>query len=58
VFHGVYAAGLALGLDIDRRLRCASAAAAIKASRSGSKRAIPTVKEVLRFLERRELDRV
>ncbi|MDR3710415.1 MAG: PfkB family carbohydrate kinase [Capsulimonadaceae bacterium] len=50
VFHGAYAAGVAAGFDIDVRLRYASAAAAIKASRTGSKNGIPTLAEVRAFL--------
>jgi sugar/nucleoside kinase (ribokinase family) len=41
VFHGVYAAGLALGWDLATRIRYASAAAALKAARGGGADAIP-----------------
>lgn len=41
VFHGAYAAALAFGLGLDRRIRIASAAAALKATRAGGHGALP-----------------
>jgi sugar/nucleoside kinase (ribokinase family) len=51
VFHGAYAAGLAYGLDLPDRVRSASAAAAIKATRRGGQTGIPTRADVNRFLK-------
>ncbi len=50
VFHGAYAAALARGLPLDERLRIASAAAAIKATRPGGQSGIPTWPAVQEFL--------
>jgi sugar/nucleoside kinase (ribokinase family) len=50
VFHGAYAAALAQGECIDRRLRFASAAAALKATQPGGQQGIPTRKAVDDFL--------
>lgn len=50
VFHGAYAAELARGADLPRRLDVASAAAAIKATRRGAQQGIPMRAEVDRFL--------
>jgi ribokinase len=50
VFHGAYAAALARGLPLPERLRLASAAAAIKATRLGGQEGIPTLDEANRFL--------
>jgi sugar/nucleoside kinase (ribokinase family) len=54
VFHGAYAAALARGEGLDGRLRLASAAAALKASRPGGRGGIPTRTEVLALLDGRE----
>jgi sugar/nucleoside kinase (ribokinase family) len=51
VFHGVYAATLARGFDLDARIRWASAAAAIKATACGGQSGIPTGDIVEKFLE-------
>lgn len=51
VFHGAYAAGLARGLPVAERVRLASAAAALKATRAGGQAGAPTLAEVNRFLE-------
>ncbi len=51
VFHGAYAAGVAEGLDLADRIRLASAAAALKATRRGGQTGIPTRAEVDRFLK-------
>jgi sugar/nucleoside kinase (ribokinase family) len=51
VFHGAYAAGLAQGLDLPHRVRLASAAAALKATRRGGQAGIPTRAAVDRFLK-------
>ena len=46
VFHGAYAAGLVMGLDAPSRVRLASAAAALKATRRGGQTGCPTLAEV------------
>lgn len=53
VFHGAYAAGLALGQNLPERLRLASAAAALKATQPGGQAGIPSRAEVAAFLEAR-----
>jgi sugar/nucleoside kinase (ribokinase family) len=50
VFHGAYAAALARGDALARRIRLASAAAAIKATKRGGQAGIPTRAEVEAFL--------
>jgi len=50
VFHGAYAAGLAQGLDLSDRVRLATAAAALKATRRGGQAGIPRRDAVERFL--------
>jgi sulfofructose kinase len=50
VFHGAYAAALASGAALDKRLRFASAAAAIKAGRRGGQAGAPDRAAVDRFL--------
>lgn len=50
VFHGAYAAALAAGAGLDERLRFASAAAALKATRRGGQAGIPNRQAVERFL--------
>ncbi len=52
VFHGAYAAGLVRGLDLRARVRLASAAAAIKATRTGGQLGIPDLQTVEAFLQR------
>jgi sugar/nucleoside kinase (ribokinase family) len=51
VFHGAYAAALARGMELIDRLRLASAAAAIKATRHGGQSGIPTLAAVKSFLQ-------
>jgi len=51
VFHGAYAAGLARSLGLVERVRLASAAAALKATRPGGQKGIPTNAEVEAFLK-------
>ncbi|MGL6194601.1 MAG: PfkB family carbohydrate kinase [Thermoguttaceae bacterium] len=51
VFHGAYAAALAFGWDIVKRVRFASATAAIKATRKGGQSGAPFRKEVDDFLD-------
>lgn len=46
VFHGAYAAALAYGFPLSRRLRFASAAAAIKATQLGGQTGCPTLLQV------------
>jgi sugar/nucleoside kinase (ribokinase family) len=50
VFHGAYAAALARGLPLAERLRFASAAAALKATRLGAQAGIPNRAAVEQFL--------
>jgi len=50
VFHGVYAAGLALGWELRKRIQYAAAAAAIKATRRGGPDSIPHRAAVEQFL--------
>jgi ribokinase len=51
VFHGAYAAALARGLDLPQRVRFASAAAALKATRPGGQLGIPSRAQVEDFLK-------
>ncbi len=51
VFHGAYAAGLARGESMARRIELASAAAAIKATREGGQAGIPSLSAVGEFLK-------
>ncbi len=51
VFHGAYAAALAQGSGIAERVRLASAAAALKATRPGGQSGIPTRATVGAFLQ-------
>ena len=50
VFHGAYAAALAKGLATKERLRVASGAAALKATRPGGQSGIPTWRTLTAFL--------
>jgi sugar/nucleoside kinase (ribokinase family) len=52
VFHGAYAACLSRGMGVTERVRVASAAAAIKATRPGGQKGIPSRAEVDEFLNR------
>jgi len=52
VFHGAYAAALARGLGLEDRIRLASAAAALKATRPGGQAGIPTLAQLETFLEK------
>ena len=54
VFHGAYAAGLIWRLDLAGRVRLASAAAAIKATRRGGQAGCPTRVEVEDFLAKNQ----
>ena len=51
VFHGAYAAALVFGKSLDERVRYASAAAALKATKKGGQTGAPTEKELNEFLE-------
>jgi sulfofructose kinase len=51
VFHGAYAAALAQGATLSECVRLASAAAALKATRPGGQRGIPTRNQVDEFLQ-------
>jgi sugar/nucleoside kinase (ribokinase family) len=50
VFHGAYAAALAFGMNLDERIRFASAAAALKATKHGGQCGIPKHRTVEKFL--------
>ncbi len=54
VFHGAYAFALARGLPLKERLRLASAASAIKATRHGGQSGIPTLAQLRSFLRRHQ----
>lgn len=56
VFHGAYAFALARGLPLGDRIRLASAAAAIKATRRGGQAGIPRLPELKRFLRQHGID--
>jgi sugar/nucleoside kinase (ribokinase family) len=53
VFHGAYAVGLARGWDAPTRIRAASAAAALKATRRGGQAGCPSASELEAFLAAR-----
>lgn len=46
VFHGAYASALRRGLPVPERIAFASAAAALKAARTGGTQAVPTLQQV------------
>nr|AUN36263.1 ribokinase [uncultured bacterium] len=50
VFHGAYAGTLAQGMDLENRIRVASAAAALKATQPGGQKGIPLHEELEEFL--------
>jgi len=50
VFHGAYAAALTFGMTLAQRVRFASAAAALKATKKGGQAAAPTREELETFL--------
>jgi sugar/nucleoside kinase (ribokinase family) len=50
VFHGVYAATLAWGFPLEKRILWSSAAAALKAVHIGAQKGIPTRAEIEQFL--------
>lgn len=52
VFHGAYAFALARGLPLEERLRLASAASALKATRHGGQAGIPNITRLRSFLRR------
>lgn len=54
IFHGAYACELARGASLENRVRFASAASAIKATRRGVQQAAPTRSEVEAFLQLRQ----
>jgi len=55
VFHGVYTAALAKGLPVADRVRLASAAAALKATKPGGQEGIPDRRELEQFVGGRSL---
>jgi sulfofructose kinase len=55
VFHGIYSAGLIEGLDLEERVRLASAAAAIKATQSGGQSGCPTRQTLNKFLNTQQV---
>ena len=54
VFHGAYAAGITRGWPVSQCIRFASAAAAIKATKTGGRAGIPDRAAVEQFLSERE----
>ncbi len=54
VFHGAYCVGLVEGMGLAERVRFASAAAALKATRRGGQAGIPIRKQLNAFLVERE----
>lgn len=50
VFHGAFAAGLTMGMNIEQILRFAAATAALKCTKAGGRSGIPSVAEVNAFL--------
>lgn len=50
VFHGAYATALARGMNVHDRIRFAAATAALKATKPGAQKGIPTLAEVQKFL--------
>ncbi|MDR3688891.1 MAG: PfkB family carbohydrate kinase [Fimbriimonas sp.] len=52
VFHGAYAVSLAYGDGVEERLRFASAAAALKATRPGGQTGAPNLRELTAFLSK------
>jgi sugar/nucleoside kinase (ribokinase family) len=54
VFHGAYAAALARGLELPQRIRFASAAAALKATRHGAQAGIPPLLALEQFLQQND----
>ena len=55
VFHGAYATALANELPLPERIRFASAAAAMKATRPGGQKGIPTLSQLQEFLKTAKL---
>jgi sulfofructose kinase len=51
VFHGAFCHGLAAGWSVERIIRFANAAAAVKATRTGGWAAVPTKEEVQQLLQ-------
>jgi len=54
VFHGAFIYGLGKGWDLPQTVEFASAAAAIKCTRIGGRQGIPTIDEVVQFMEERK----
>jgi sulfofructose kinase len=50
VFHGAFGHGLVAGWSMERVIRFANAAAAVKATRTGGWAAVPTHEEIERIL--------
>jgi sulfofructose kinase len=51
VFHGAYASALARGLELEERIRIASAAAALKATQPGGQAGTPDREKLERFMK-------
>ena len=51
VFHGAFIYGMLAGLPIEEILRFANATAAMKCGSLGGQQGIPTLKEVIEFIE-------
>lgn len=54
VFHGAYAAALAMGQDISYAIKLASATAALKATQLGGRKGIPSIEEAERLIRESE----
>ena len=50
VYHGAYIAGLLKNLDLKKRMEMASAAAALKCTKSGGRTGIPSMRQLKAFL--------
>ncbi len=57
-FHGAFALGVAYGYQLDHLLKFASATAALKCTKLGSRKGIPNKQEVERFLNENELNSI
>jgi sulfofructose kinase len=50
VFHGAYVLAIGAGLDVQDAMAFASAAAALKCTRSGGRAGIPSINDCLAFM--------
>jgi len=51
VYHGAYLHGILRGWDLARKMKFASAAAALKCLRPGARKGIPTLRQTLKFMK-------